>query len=174
MTSTDQPDEEVVGQKQAAKAADRALATIQQWIRDGLPFSRRPNGVYVFKLSELLAWKDSQRYNEEQGLEDNGSGGDGASVKVAILQEDLRRKAADASLRELQLEKAANRDIVDLEEVEAFLTQLFADSRKLLLRIPTKMKRFGPEAVVSCRKQIELALHGIEKLSQQLVDLRDE
>jgi hypothetical protein len=95
-------------------------------------------------------------------------------AKLRAIEADALKKEADAHLKQLQLQKKLNANIVDLEDVEAFLTQFMADSRKLLLRVPPTMRRFGPQAVKACQQQIELKLHGMEKIALRLVDLRDE
>jgi len=99
---------------------------------------------------------------------------DATRAKLRSITADADKKEADARIKQLTLQKMEDNDIVDLADVEMFLTQFLADSRKLLLRIPPKMKRFGPRAVEECRRQIDLALHGMGKQAERLADVRED
>ena len=97
-----------------------------------------------------------------------------SSAKLRSLKADAQKKEADARIKHFQALRIENNDIVDLDRVEAFLTELFAEARKQLLRVPQKMRRFGDDAVKACRQEIELRLHGIRKVSDRLSDLRED
>ena len=64
--------------------------------------------------------------------------------------------------------------MVELEEVEEFISRWFAEARNILLTVPVKLKRFGQDVSAAADQEMRLALHAIHKKSLTLVELRDD
>ena len=87
---------------------------------------------------------------------------------------DARKKDADARIKEIQARKAENLDLVELSEVEEFLTGFLAETRNIILAVPVKLKRFGQDVADASSQELNLALHAIRKKMERLVEIRSD
>lgn len=93
-------------------------------------------------------------------------------AKTRATLADARRKDADARIKEIQALKAENEGLVELDEVEEFISTWLAEARNILKAVPVKMRRFGLEVSGALDQELDLALHAIRKKSERLVELR--
>jgi len=149
----------------------------KDWRTQGMPGS--PGKYDLDEIDKWRAMRDSQK--DRSGTLNIYSPGeqlplieDVAENKARQIAADASKKEAEARLKTLQVIRAENADIVELDRVESFLTELFAAARKRFMRIPVKLKRFGPDVQKACLQQIELELHAVKKQAERLIDLRDE
>ena len=157
--------------------------TVRDWRRKGMPGQRGQWDLDAIDRwrSTLMSSKDRTGKHDitasrnEIGPANDHIADKATKAKLRAIEADAEKKEADARIKQMQLRKLENANIVDLVDVENFLSQLFSDVRKMFLKIPPMVrKRYGTEAGTFVEQQIKLKLHGAKKLSERLVDLRDE
>ena len=93
-------------------------------------------------------------------------------AKAQAILADARKKQADARIKEIQALKAENVGLVELDDVEEFISKWLAEARNIFKTLPVKLKRFGLDVARAADQEVDLALHAVRKKSEQLVELR--
>lgn len=115
-----------------------SVVTIDNWVRDGAPFVRRPVrkgvGQWEFSPGAVVQWRiDRERQSALGDL-----------AQVDEMEARRRKLAAEASLAELELQKA-NGAAVAIADQEKIWVQMVGAARAKLLSIPTKL---GPSLAI--------------------------
>jgi phage terminase Nu1 subunit (DNA packaging protein) len=173
-----------VNRSQLAELCGCNLSTVDNWVRDGCPFIRRPVrqgvGQWEFSPPAVFQWRLDR---ERQAML-------GEIVQVDENEARRRKLAAEAGLAELELH-LANGAAVKISDQEKVWIQMVGSARARLLSIPTKL---GPMLAIEtdpvvCQAFVESALvealtelsgfepptgneAGTEELSDDAVDAR--
>lgn len=141
--------------------------TVLEWLRAGAP-GKRDGG---YDVDAIRVWREENRQQVEKTPED-----------VAELL--YRRKKADADLYEAKAQREQHRvlveteDVVHLDDVEVFISQMFTEFRRLLSRIPKEMSAGYADAIrheleKDLNDRLNLALRALHGYCTRVVELRD-
>lgn len=128
----------VVNRAELAEICGVSVVTIDNWVRDGAPFVRRPVrkgvGQWEFSPGAVVQWRiDRERQSALGDL-----------AQIDEMEARRRKLAAEAGLAELELQKA-NGAAVAIEDQERIWVQMVGAARAKLLSIPTKL---GPSLAI--------------------------
>jgi terminase small subunit / prophage DNA-packing protein len=143
----------VMNRSQLAELLAVNLTTVDNWVREGCPFVKRPVragvGNWEFSPAAVVQWRiDRERQSALGDL-----------AKVDEAEARRRKMAAEAGLAELELQ-IKNGNAVAIADQERIWVQMVGSARARLLAIPTKV---GPSVAieadaVACQSMIEAAI----------------
>lgn len=141
--------------------------TVYEWLRSGAP-GKDSSGRY--DIDEIAAWRDVHRPAATK------------TEDMSVLE--YRRKKADAELYEAKAKREMHRvlveteDVVHLDNVDAFISQMFTELRRLLHRVPKEMSAGYADDVrheieKDLNDRLDLALRALHGYCTRVVELRD-
>jgi hypothetical protein len=171
----------VTSQVKVAKHFQVSLTTIHHWKVRGMPGEP---GRY--DIEEITEWRRSTFRRGTGELVDcdprsrvNGDAHNQTDVRAAILAADLKKKEAQAGIESYKLRRMTDRTLVELPDVERFLSELFTGFRRRLMRLPEKLS--GMVAAKNRRRFVDdmkayltLELQQTANDARKLADLLDE
>lgn len=173
-------DDDLMSLSEISKQLNCSRKAVRKWIQSGqLPGTRDAKGHWRISLEAARRCRDSQDISHRPLSTDYGIDGAEATEDMSTLKREqiraqIRAKEIDAERKEWELErKKREHEMVELSEVEAFISAWLAESRNILKTVPVKCRRFGLDVQNAVEQEIDLALHAIRKKSEQLVELRD-
>ena len=146
----------------------------QYWTTKGMP-GKDESGYWDIEAIE--AWRQITFSKDNESSTSGEFSEQVARAKAEKIIADSEKSRADAELRKLELRKNSE-NLVPLELVENFLSELFTSTRRTFARIGMEMKDGYPKELQArikedCDRRIELALRSMEGDIERLVEVRD-
>ncbi|MCC9603515.1 hypothetical protein LOC67_23445 [Stieleria sp. JC731] len=155
-------------QQEVAKHFGVNRRTVAEWLADGCP-GKQDNDR--FDLDAIAAWRAENREKQpERNLTKE-------QLEIELLMADVRKRRAEAAIKEHdQLKKTE--DVVHISEVELYLTSLFTEGRRKLLKIPETLPMGFPEHLrpairEECIKQLEIWLRWMANKAATVSEIKE-
>tara|TARA_A100001391_G_scaffold126198_3_gene86316 strand:+ start:1475 stop:2005 length:531 start_codon:yes stop_codon:yes gene_type:complete len=149
--------------------------TVKEWLAEGAP-GKGPEG---YDVEAILTWRTiskSSTSSSIEGIDDDGQGPE--EWKFRKLIAEAREKEAKAKIAEFEAQKTTE-DVVHLDDVERFLSLVFAEARRVLKRIPKEMKPGYAEDLREAIGQdlddrLDIALRTLSGYCRRVTRMREE
>ncbi|MEM6979632.1 MAG: hypothetical protein AAF539_08165 [Planctomycetota bacterium] len=160
-------------QAEVAEALGVNRHTVKDWIAAGAP-GKTDDGDY--DVVAILTW---QQINRPTGPDISDV--DAATLekwKIRKLIAEAREREAKARIAEFEAQKTTE-DVVHLDDVERFLSLVFAEARRVLKRIPKEMKPGYHESIRSTIEtdlddRLDIALRTLAGYCRRITRMREE
>lgn len=133
-------------QREVASALGVNRHTVKEWLAEGAP--GLVDGTY--SIDAIRQWREVHKKGSETsdigGITRQAFDQRMLAAKLDKIESEARIKAAEARIKEFEAKRKTD-TIVHLDDVERFLSLMFAETRRVLSKIPIEMKMGYPEAM---------------------------
>ena len=154
--------------------------TVKQWLGEGAP-GKTSKGYDIAAIAE---WRDlnKRKYGDDwrdiEGISEDEYKARMSIARLRKAEGEALKYESEARIKEHEAQKTTE-DVVHLDDVERFMAGVFAETRRLLNRLPMEMKNGYPEEIRDALAQdlesrLSIVLRTMSGYCRRVVDLRDE
>lgn len=141
--------------------------TFAEWLAAGCP--GKVKGAY--DLAAITAWRALNR--PEQPPKDQSR----VELELRLLAADVAKREAEAAIKQHEKIKKTE-DVVHINDVELYLTSLFTEGRRKLMKIPEVLPMGFPESLrpaikEECEKQLEIWLRWMANKAATVSEIKE-
>ena len=170
----------VTTQRAVAAAIGVDRHTIKEWLAEGAP-GKTSKG---YDIAAIVQWRDlnKRQYGDDwrdiEGISEDEYKARMSIARLRKAEGEALKYESEARIKEHEAQKTTE-DVVHLDDVERFMAGVFAETRRLLERLPMEMKNGYPEEIRDALAQdlearLSIVLRTMSGYCRRLVDLRDE
>lgn len=163
-------------QMEVASALGVNRHTVKEWLQQGAP-RKTSSGYDVVAIKEWRALHKREAEQPELEISNDEFAKRLLMAKLRRAEGEALRAESEGKIKDHEAKKTTE-DIVHLDDVERFLSQLFAEARRILLRIPMEMKNGYPEEMRQpladdLEGRLSIALRTLSGACRRVTDVRE-
>jgi len=150
----------IVNRSQLASILNRNVSTIDNWVRRGMPYTRKgaKGSQWFFNLTDVISWRERVIIEEEY-----------AKHQDVEYEEARRRKmVAEALLLELDLD-LRRRNLIPAKDIHEAIAIRYTSIKQRLRAIPARIS----SAIVGIEDELECRHLLLEEIDSALLELSE-